>query len=145
MKKMILLLSLLTMSVLHANAQEATYRPVVEKGKMWKVGWIPSGSEDNVAQAIAYYWLEEDTDPDNRAYIDLISNFTSYAKLMREYVCNDEYKDIFPEGTQFLQFLVEDVTARCVFYGQKVSFAEQQLGDGSRWDELRRYRHTLFL
>ena len=122
MKKMILLLSLLTMSVLHANAQEATYRPVVEKGKMWKVGWIPSGSEDNVAQAIAYYWLEEDTDPDNRAYIDLISNFTSYAKLMREYVCNDEYKDIFPEGTQFLQFLVEDVTARCVFYGQKVHY-----------------------
>ena len=114
MKKMILLLSLLTMSVLHANAQEATYRPVVEKGKMWKVGWIPSGSEDNVAQAIAYYWLEDEVDSLTRAYIDRIFDYRYCLKLMKEYVCNEEYKDIFPAGPQDCNYLIENVTRRVI-------------------------------
>lgn len=119
---MFLLLSMLLLVCCHqVMAQEATYRPIIEEGKVWKVGWIPSGSETGkVAQAIAYFWLEEDTDPDNRAYIDLIPDFTSYAKLMKEYVCNDEYKDKFPEGVQFVRFLLEDVTTKTVFDALKI-------------------------
>ena len=46
MKKNVLLLTVLMISVLCAKAQEPAYRPMVEKGKVWKVGWIPSGSDE---------------------------------------------------------------------------------------------------
>ena len=107
MKKTIFLMVLL-MTALHVTAQEATYRPIVEEGKVWKVGWIPSGSEyGNVAQVIAYFWLEEDSDPDNQAYFNVVTDFKAYAKLMKEYVCSEEYTDTFPSGVNFILYLIE--------------------------------------
>ena len=107
MKKTIFLMVLL-MTALHVTAHEATYRPIVEEGKVWKVGWIPSGSEyGNVAQVIAYFWLEEDSDPDNQAYFNVVTDFKAYAKLMKEYVCSEEYTDTFPSGVNFILYLIE--------------------------------------
>ena len=117
MKKTIFLMVLL-MSALHVTAQEATYRPIVEEGKVWKVGWIPSGSEyGNVAQVIAYFWLDDNVDAETRAYVDNITEWHCCLKLMREYVCNEEYKDLFPEGPQDCNYLIEDTCSRFVYDG----------------------------
>ena len=108
MKKLFLLGLLLTMCFHYVKAQEVAYRPIVEEGKVWKVGWIPSGSEfGNVAQVIAYFWLDYN-DLDNRAIINQVSELRR-ADLMKEYVCNDLYKDLFPSGAQNVTYLVEHI------------------------------------
>ena len=117
MKKNVLLLTVLMISVLCAKAQEPAYRPMVEKGKVWKVGWIPSGSDEaNVAQAIAYYWLEDITDPVQKSYFDK-DWARLHMKLMREYVCSERYKEKFPVGPQDCLYLKENGSGGCVYYG----------------------------
>ena len=40
------------------------YRPFIEEGKVWKVGWFPGGG--NTAMRLEYYYFEGDTVIDNR-------------------------------------------------------------------------------
>ena len=40
------------------------YRPFVEEGKVWKVGWFPEGG--NTAMRLEYYYFDGDTVIDNR-------------------------------------------------------------------------------
>ena len=119
MKKTILLLGILfSIYHHHVKAQENTYRPFVEEGKVWKVGWIPSGSDaGNVAQAIAYFWLEEVVDSATCAWLERVNNITNCMKLMREYVCNEDCRDIFPAGTQECFDIFEDLKAHEVLGG----------------------------
>ena len=118
MKKLMLLGLLLTMCFHYVKAQEVAYRPIVEEGKVWKVGWIPSGSEfGNVAQVIAYFWLEEVVDSATCAWLDRNKNRDRCMKLMKEYVCNDEYIDRFPQGTQECFDIFEDSKSHEILAG----------------------------
>ena len=93
--------------ILSTREPEAHYRPFIEEGKVWKVGWFPGGM--NTAQKLDYYYFEGDSIIDSR----------QCKKMMCRHEANERWGNSEPWTEYVGSIYEEERRVYCVFPGKQ--------------------------
>ncbi|MBQ9640353.1 MAG: DUF3244 domain-containing protein [Bacteroidaceae bacterium] len=104
MKRFRLTFLCLLFALLHVQAQRTyTYRPFVEDGKVWTIGWLDK--EANVVERIEYYYFDGDTLVNHQPCKRMMSRFSGEEQATYQAAFYEEARRVyalFPDSIHFV-------------------------------------------